>query len=257
MKVLRIGSRDDDVRKWQYFLIGQGYDPGIADGIFGEKTKAATIIFQLEHSLQPDGIVGNKTTGMAMTLGFGVLADDRTGILSAHWPPRPPFRPLLSHANRARVFGYFNYLPHPIPGNPENIRITDGWDRRHIIPVQVPQLIPVKGSATVYFHRFAADQLVQLWRDWERANLLHLVHTWEGAYVPRFIRGSRTVLSNHAFGTAFDINYAWNKLGTQPALVGQKGSVRQLVQIAHQNGFYWGGHFTRQDGMHFEVAWVG
>jgi hypothetical protein len=257
MNVLRIGDRGDDVRKWQFFLIGQGYDPGIADGIFGERTKAATIAFQREYNLQPDGIVGNKTAGMAMTLGFGVLVDDRSGIGSAHWPPRPPFRPLLTHADRARVFGYFNYLPHPIPGNPENIRITDGWDRRHIIPVQVPQLVPVKGSATVHFHRFAADQLVQLWRDWEQAGLLHLVHTWEGSFVPRFIRGSRTVLSNHAFGTAFDINYAWNRLGTQPALVGQKGSVRQLVQIAHQNGFYWGGHFTRQDGMHFEVAWVG
>jgi peptidoglycan hydrolase-like protein with peptidoglycan-binding domain len=43
MNVLRIGDRGDDVRKWQFFLIGQGYDPGIADGIFGERTKAATM----------------------------------------------------------------------------------------------------------------------------------------------------------------------------------------------------------------------
>jgi hypothetical protein len=68
------------------------------------------------------------------------------------------------------------------------------------------------------------------------------------------VRGSKTVLSNHAFGTAFDINVNWNRLGTIPALVGQKGSVRELVQIANNNGFYWGGHFTRKDGMHFEIA---
>ena len=45
-------------------------------------------------------------------------------------------------------------------------------------------------------------------------------------------------------------------LGTTPALVGRKGSVRELVEIANANGFYWGGHFTRKDGMHFEVAQV-
>jgi hypothetical protein len=38
--------------------------------------------------------------------------------------------------------------------------------------------------------------------------------------------------------------------------VGQKGSVRELVQIANNNGFYWGGHFSRKDGMHFEIAKV-
>ncbi|WP_410896829.1 hypothetical protein [Pontibacter sp. E15-1] len=24
--------------------------------------------------------------------------------------------------------------------------------------------------------------------------------------------------------------------------------------MAYRNSFYWGGHFSRQDGMHFEVA---
>ena len=46
----------------------------------------------------------------------------------------------------------------------------------------------------------------------------------------------------------------WNGLGARPALVGQKGCVRELVEIANRNGFYWGGHFTRLDGMHWEVA---
>lgn len=74
--------------------------------------------------------------------------------------------------------------------------------------------------------------------------------------MPRFVRGSRTTLSNHSWGTAFDINYAWNCLGALPALRGEKGSVRELVPIAHRHGFYWGGHFSRRDGMHFEVARV-
>lgn len=48
---------------------------------------------------------------------------------------------------------------------------------------------------------------------------------------------------------------AYNPLGARPALVGQKGSVRELVPIANKWGFYWGGHYSgRKDGMHFEVA---
>jgi hypothetical protein len=52
-----------------------------------------------------------------------------------------------------------------------------------------------------------------------------------------------------------DINVAWNGLGRQPAFVGQKGSVRELVPAAEKHGFYWGGFFaSRPDGMHFEAA---
>jgi len=37
-------------------------------------------------------------------------------------------------------------------------------------------------------------------------------------------------------------------------LRGDKGSVRKLVPIANERGFYWGGRFSRRDGMHFELA---
>jgi hypothetical protein len=62
-------------------------------------------------------------------------------------------------------------------------------------------------------------------------------------------------LSNHAFGGAFDINDQWNGLGETPALVGARGCVRELVEIANRFGFFWGGHYShRPDGMHFEIA---
>ena len=43
-------------------------------------------------------------------------------------------------------------------------------------------------------------------------------------------------------------------LGAEPAWPGQRGCVFELVPIAHKFGFYWGGHFKRRDGMHFEMA---
>ena len=175
-----------------------------------------------------------------------------------NFPPRPHFMPLVGTAARQRVFGAFQYRWAPVAGNPENIVITDGWADKNIVRVAIPQLARTKIAhppSAMYFHRLAAEQLKGLFADWEAAGLLDLVLTYEGSFVPRFIRGSRSVLSNHAFGTAFDINYAWNALGATPAKAGTKGSVRELVPIAHRWGFYWGGHFTgRPDGMHFEVA---
>jgi hypothetical protein len=256
MKLLKLGVVNNDVKKWQYFLMGQGHYHGQVTGKFDSITHAATIAFQEKQGLQPDGVVGNISIGRAMQLGFGLITDTRTDISSENFPSKPNFPPLVSNAERAVVFGTLKFKSKPLPGNPENIEITNNWDSQNIIKVMVPQLIPIKGTATVYFHKKGANQLVKLFKDWETAGLLHKVLTWDGAYNPRFVRGSKTVLSNHAFGTAFDINVNWNRLGAIPALVGQKGSVRELVQIANNNGFYWGGHFSRKDGMHFEIAKV-
>ena len=254
LKVLRIGDIGNDVKKWQYFLIGQHLYNGIADGDFGPKTLEATAAFQKLYNLQPDGVVGNKSYGAAMLLGFGAAEDTNTNKQSANWPLKPNFKPLLTDNEKRKLFGNFSFVHSPLPTDKEHIKVTDDWEKDNLIMVVIPQLKAINGSGKVYFHKKGIPQLKQLWEDWENAGLLHLVLTWGGAYNPRFIRGSRTTLSNHAFGTAFDINIAWNALGIVPALVGQKGSVRELIAIANNNGFYWGGHFTRLDGMHFEIA---
>jgi D-alanyl-D-alanine carboxypeptidase/Putative peptidoglycan binding domain len=257
MRLLKIGDANEDVTRWEFFLRGQNLFHEVVDGKFDINTHNATVRFQTMYRLQPDGIVGNKTVGQAMLLGFGVIIDPNTGITSENFPQKPAFSPLVSNADRERVFGRFAYRAQPLPGNPENIEITDNWERDNIITVQIPQLIRIKGNDRVAFHKLGANQLKKLWQDWEDADLIHNVLTWEGSYDHRFVRGSTTILSNHAFGSAFDINYSWNKLGVVPALVGQKGSVRELVKIANDNGFYWGGHFNnRKDGMHFEVAQI-
>lgn len=254
MKLLKLGVANNDVKKWQYFLIGRGHYHGQVTGQFDSITHTATIAFQVKQGLQADGVVGNISIGRAMQLGFGLIDDTRTDSNSENFPSKPNFPPLVSNEARSRIFGTIKFKSLPLPGNLENIVITNNWDSQNIIKVLMPQLIPIKGTATVYFHKKGANQLMKLFNDWETAGLLHSVVSWDGSYNPRFVRGSKTVLSNHAFGTAFDINVNWNRLGAIPALVGQKGSVRALVEIANINGFYWGGHFTRKDGMHFEIA---
>lgn len=253
MKPLSLGSRGALVERLQYFLLGCGYPVGAVDGEFGTKTQQAVITFQNRRSLRADGVVGNDTIAAMMGLGFALIPPNQ---IAGSNPAKPPFPPLVSNADRARIFGKFSYVSDPKPGNPEAIRITDGWDDANIELFTVPQLVTAKVSTTgrVTFHRKAKAQFIALWAAWEAAGLLYLVKSWEGAYVPRFVRGSRTTLSNHAFGSAFDINADRNPLGRVPAASGTAGSVRELVPLAHQHGFYWGGHFSRADGMHFEIA---
>jgi hypothetical protein len=233
------------VVKWQQILADAGYlSNDEIDGIFGPVTHKATVEYQSDKGLAPDGIVGPRTwaTGRGASL-----------------PPLPPFSPLTSTTQRQSLFGAFTYTPAPTPGNPEAISIEQRWARENLVFIKVPQLVGVEGAphdGGVWFHRKGVKPLQRLWAEWEKEGLLPLVKTWGGSFVPRFIRGSRRTLSNHAFGTAFDINMAWNGLGAVPAPAGAEGSVQELVPIAHKHGFYWGGHFKRADGMHFELAVV-
>jgi hypothetical protein len=236
-------------------LVGQGLLK-VADGDFGKGTKEATMEFQKRNGLTADGVVGNSCYGKAMTLGFEVVQDTSDEKTSAYWPPKPDFEALYSDEKRFEFFGKFEYKA----DEKGNLVLLDNWKEENIIVIDIPQIKGIdmygkpKDSGNIYFHKKAAQQMKNLWADWEKAGLLHLVKTWNGTYSARFIRGSETKLSNHAFGTAFDINVKWNGLAKRPALVGEEGSVRELVQIANKNGFYWGGHFSRKDGMHFEIA---
>ncbi len=182
------------------------------------------------------------------------------------WPAPPPFSFLAARAGAVEAaLGHIVWERIPGSSDRDAVRITNGWEDAYLTVVDVPQLrrFRLAGYGKARFHRRAAAQLQQLFADWEAAGLLGLILSFDGAYTPRTIRsptpGQTTdVLSDHAYGTAFDINALQNPFKGQPALVGAKGSVRELVPLAYANGFYWGGHFAYggggHDGMHFEWA---
>ena len=260
LPALRMGMHGARVAAWQTFLLGQGFGSGPTDGYFGEHTRDATKAFQHKYRLEEDGVAGRETLLKAASLGFELIEEPADDNTSSNFPPRPSFNPLVTNAQREAVFGHYDFVSAPTRDNPEAIRILGNWERDNIVRVPIPQLRKALGNRapeTMAFHRLGALQLQGMWADWEKAKLLDRVLAFDGSFVARFVRGSRSVLSNHAFGSAFDINYEYNQLGRRPALVGEKGSVRELVPIANQWGFYWGGHYNRRpDGMHFEVAFL-
>ncbi len=65
MEMLREGTRGRHVRRWQSFLVDRGFLDGSADGVFGKRTRAATIAFQRAHGVAADGMVGPQTAAVA------------------------------------------------------------------------------------------------------------------------------------------------------------------------------------------------
>lgn len=164
----------------------------------------------------------------------------------------------LTNAQRCQRFGKFDYLRDPQKGNPEAILIDREWVRQNIVRVDIPQLGRIKEPRlpTVSVHRAAAKSIVELWARWEKLGLLQHVQTWNGSFVPRFKRGRAgggvAALSNHSWGTAFDVNAKLYPLGQPVWLL---SPMRALAKVGEELGWFWGGNFrSRPDGMHFEFT---
>jgi peptidoglycan hydrolase-like protein with peptidoglycan-binding domain len=228
LPALRLGSRGAMVKAWQIFLIGQKLDPGEPGGIFGDKTDEATRAFQTKAKIEADGIVGRQTLRKALNRGFELMEEPAADGTGSNFPPKPSFPPLVTNAQRQAIFGAYDYVADPKPRNPGHIRILGTWEQDNIVDVPIPQLkktaIGSRAPSTIRFHRLGAAQLQGLWKEWESAKLLDRILSFAGGFEPRFVRGSTATLSNHSFGSAFDINSEWNERGHRPALVGEKGS---------------------------------
>lgn len=160
----------------------------------------------------------------------------------------------MNTASRIRHFGRFEYEATSVPGD---IKQLGGWARDNLVKVVLPPVLAAaQGADVAWFHRLVAPRFLELVAAWEEAGVAGDVVHWGGAHSARFVRGSRITLSAHSWGSAFDVNRPYNRLGENPALLGETGSVLRLVPIARAHGFYWGGHFNRLDGMHFEMAKV-
>jgi hypothetical protein len=131
-----------------------------------------------------------------------------------------------------------------------------------LVPVVPPFLMTYEGKPieSIKFHKKAADALLaalnEIWeaygKDQSKVDAAG-VSRYDGAYNPRFIRGSTTKWSNHAYGAAIDINAQDNGFntghGTMPKIV---------VDAFKRQGARWGGDYRhRTDPMHFEFCDAG
>ena len=74
----------------------------------------------------------------------------------------------------------------------------------------------------------------------------------EGMLCCRYVRNSRSSISNHSWGTAVDIKV--NGVLDQPYNNKVQYGLTLLAPIFNKHGWFWGATFRNEDGMHFEVS---
>lgn len=164
----------------------------------------------------------------------------------------------MSHAERLATYG----VPAKFDQRSRTLVADREWERKNLVTVLVPW--PVKtprhgNERPLVVHRLVASRFVELFGRWDNAGLLPMLLTLDGTHVTRMKRGSEasldtSKLSTHAFGAAIDVNAKWNAFGARPAIRGSTGSVVDLIPIALECSFVWGGFWSKPDGMHFEVG---
>jgi len=248
MKSISLHCKGTLVEKWQYFLLGKDYVVNVS-GVFDEQTFENTRLFQQYNNINVDGVVGNETFQKAMKLGFLLVETDIHNNADYVLPPTPAFRPSTPYLMKNH-FGNFSFIEQP----DQTLVITDNWVKENIVSIKIPDLQLENPLPDMQFNKKLAPKITALFDAWKDKNLLHLIKSIDATFELRYIKGHHGILSAHAYGIAMDINKNWNPIGHLPVYKNKIGSVRELVPIANQLGFYWGGHMKRSEGSHFEFA---
>jgi hypothetical protein len=132
------------------------------------------------------------------------------------------------------------------------------WEAAHLTVVPCPWVLrydgkPVKG---IRVHKKAAESLARVLEAiWVRVGRSQAeidrigMSIYGGAYNFRLMRGGSS-LSMHSWGCAIDFDPERNGLGDKtPAMD------RRVIEEFEREGWEWGGHWSRPDGMHFQAAW--
>lgn len=137
------------------------------------------------------------------------------------------------------------------------LRSQNGWPAssdRAVVNIQTIRVPLSQGTLSIPLRAEASPALVAMLKWWD-ANIEPItlgsgLGTW--GYNYRMIRGSGTTLSNHASGTAIDINAPKHPLGARGTVPADK--VAAIRAKAASLGLRWGGDYkSRPDEMHFEI----
>jgi hypothetical protein len=238
-----------DRRKWTL-----GADSSVIGGRSALKLRLgalATTQLPDTHVVVNDGVADAlglaPTTGVLLTSGKGdpaALASAARKVVgsggSIHLltQPQTPYA-FLTGSRAAKAFGAFSYRWY----DDGTIEPDARWVSQNIVRATVP----IIGRVTC--HRLMVPQLRAALAEVQAAGLAHLIRTFDGCYVPRFIeRDPSHAISLHTWGIAIDLDASTNQRGV-------RGTMDQrVVDIFKRWGFRWGGDWSYTDPMHFELG---
>ena len=116
------------------------------------------------------------------------------------------------------------------------------WD----IPEEINKAIPEIPNR-LYCHKLLVKPLEKAFRNLIERDLACNVMTWDGCFNIRKKRGGNSY-SIHSWALAIDFNAAWNGFGDEPQME------PEVVKCFTDEGFDWGGTWSKPDGMHFQLS---
>ncbi len=114
-------------------------------------------------------------------------------------------------------------------------------ETRQIGPLKVTMVKPALDSLERIVARLKADEPD-----------IHDALGTAGALCARLIRGSRSSVSNHSWGTAIDVKLQGRLDGFGDG--GTQFGLLLLAELFNEEGWFWGATYNREDSMHFEVG---
>jgi peptidoglycan hydrolase-like protein with peptidoglycan-binding domain len=238
-------NRPADVRVVQSLLNERGFPSGPVDGQFGPRTRKAIIAFQGTFMRRPDGLIEpGGITIRRLNEPFSVLPEP---VSLSELVPLPAAASLNVGVR---------------PAQPDVLREIFGAPREsyttHCQPVTNARLR--KRVRTVPMGNFSATgldvALLSLQRVMTEIEQLE-PRVYEalgsaGMMCCRWVRGSRSAVSNHSWGTAIDLTLD----GTLDARGNDKVQygLTLIAPIFNRHGWYWGAGFHTEDAMHFEAG---
>lgn len=153
--------------------------------------------------------------------------------------------------------------------DPDAIKILEGWADINIttFPCESLSVFTNGMYRMVTLNHQAKDDFLELMAAWHDRGLLEEIREhavskkktfrMDGYWVPRYKRGLTQAqhdqnpnhLSNHASGHAFDMLAALYPRGLT---IQSSDPIHQLVAVAEEFEWEWGGYFHTPDGMHFQ-----
>jgi len=126
-----------------------------------------------------------------------------------------------------------------ILGNPIIEKDMVLWDVPVVLEIGV---IPKR----IYCNKRLIQPLTNAFAALIKTGSIKELKTWDGCFNIRKKKGGQTA-SLHSWGLAIDVNASWNQFGCVPNLS------PKFVKCFTDNGFDWGGTWSKPDGMHFQL----
>ncbi|WP_308364840.1 MULTISPECIES: M15 family metallopeptidase [unclassified Microbulbifer] len=104
-----------------------------------------------------------------------------------------------------------------------------------------------RNVSRIWCHKAMHPFLDTALKNLQKQGLLGDLNEFGGSHNIRATRGT-TTWSAHSWALAIDINMTGNGLGQTPTMS------QEFVKCFTDAGFFWGGNYSRKDGMHFTIA---